>query len=274
MTTATLTLIAGCTAAAAMVQAPRGRRPDPPFSWPGGRRAALSLSWDDARWSQVNGGTAVLDRHGVKATFYVRISEMEKQLDKWRAVVAAGHEIGNHSLHHPCSANFPWSREHALEDYTLDQMRAELLEANRRIARLLGVEPRSFAYPCGQKFVGRGTATRSYVPLVAELFDSGRGWRDEAPNDPWHCDLAQLTGIEMDGRSFEDLRAIAEAARATRSWVVLGGHEMAHDGPQTTRIAMLKRLLPWTLDPRSEIWVAPVGEVARWVIRERASLPR
>jgi peptidoglycan/xylan/chitin deacetylase (PgdA/CDA1 family) len=41
------------------------------FSWPEGKRAAVSLSFDDARLSQIDTGLALFRRLGVKATFYV-----------------------------------------------------------------------------------------------------------------------------------------------------------------------------------------------------------
>ena len=117
-------------------------------------------------------------------------------------------------------------------------MRRELTDANRRITELLGVTPESFAYPCGQTFVGRGVGTQSYVPVVASVFVTSRGWLDEAPNDPSYVDFAQLTGIESDGKDFEQILAIVEAARQTGSWVVLGrdtrsGKELV---TQTTRL--------------------------------------
>ena len=237
----------------------------PAFPWPKGKRAALSLSFDDARPSQVDAGTALLDQYGVKATFYVVPAAVEQRLPGWKKAVAAGHEIGNHSLHHPCTGNFSWSRSKALEDYTLDKMLRELLDANRRIHQLLGVKPEVFAYPCGQTFVGRGVDTRSYVPVVAELFASGRGWLDEGPNDPGFCDPAQLTGIEMDGKNFEQLLPLLEEAKKTGKWVVLAGHEMGVSGPQTTRLAMLRKLLAYARDPANGIWLAPVGTVAKYV---------
>lgn len=241
----------------------------PPFNWPDGKRVAVSLTFDDARASQVEGGTALLDRYGVKATFYVVPSAVEKKLEGWKRAAASGHEMGNHSLNHPCSGNFAWSRGKALEDYTLDQMRRELSDANRRITELLGVTPESFAYPCGQTFIGRGVGTQSYVPVVASAFVTSRGWLDEAPNDPSYVDFAQLTGIESDGKHFEAIRAIVEAARETRSWVVLAGHEMGQDGPQTTRLAMLERFCAYANDPSNGVWLAPVGTVARYVRAQR-----
>jgi peptidoglycan/xylan/chitin deacetylase (PgdA/CDA1 family) len=235
------------------------------FSWPEGKRAAISLSFDDARVSQIDAGMVLLDRYGVKATFFVGPRAVEQRLDGWKQAVAAGHEIGNHSLNHPCSGNFAWSRDKALEDYSLDQMRSEINEANRQLEELLGVTPAVFAYPCGQKFVGRGRETRSYVPLVAELFTAGRSWMDESPNDPRYCDLAKLTGMEMDGKDFEDIRPLLEQVQESGQWLVLGGHEMGPLGVQTTRLAMLEALIAFAQDPANELWIAPVGTVARYV---------
>jgi peptidoglycan/xylan/chitin deacetylase (PgdA/CDA1 family) len=239
------------------------------FPWPDGRQMALSLTFDDGRTSQVDGGVAVLDRHGLKATFYVTPSSVERRLDGWKKVAAAGHEIGNHSLNHRCSGNFPFSRTRALEDTTLDDMRRELVEANQRIASLLGVPPpESFAYPCGQTFVGRGTGTRSYVPLAAELFVTARGWLDEAPNDPGYVDFAQITGMESDGKAFADILPLIESARKTGFWLVLAGHDIGTGGRQTTRIATLDEIGAYVSNPANGVWVAPVGAVARH-IRER-----
>jgi len=239
------------------------------FSWPEGRKAALSLTFDDARLSQIDTGLAILEVYGVKATFYVSPFSMEKRLDGWKRAVQAGHEIGNHSLNHPCSGNFLWARDKALEDYTLEEMRVELEQATDRVEELVNVRPKSFAYPCGQTFVGRGKLTRSYVPLAVELFESSRGWLDEASNDPTYCDLAQLYGMEMDGKDFEQLKPVIEQAVRDGHWLVLAGHEIGEGGSQTTRITMLQKLMEYAQDPGNGIWLAPVGTISRYVLENR-----
>ena len=235
------------------------------FQWPQGKRTAVSLTFDDARESQVIAGTNLLDQYGIKATFFVVPAAMEKQLDGWKKAAANGHEIGNHSLTHPCTGNFTWSRTNALEDYTLEQMKNQLAECNKRIEELLHVKPEVFAYPCGQKFVGKGINTKSYVPLVAEMFVAGRGWLDEAPNDPVYDNFAQLTGMEMDGKDFEQLLPLLEEAKSTGMWLVLAGHEMGDSGTQTTRLAMLKKLIEYAQDPSNGIWIEPMGTVAKYI---------
>ena len=241
----------------------------PSFAWPDGKQVAISLTFDDARESQVEVGTALLDQFGVKGTFYVVPAAVERKLEGWKKAVANGHEIGNHSLKHPCSGNFPWARKKALENYSVEQIREELIEANKQIQNLLGVQCSVFAYPCGQTFVGRGKETKSYVPVIADIFFTGRGWLDEGPNDPQFCDFAQLTGIESDGKDFEQILPLIESAKKNKQWLVLAGHEMNETGTQTTRLSMLKKLLEYAQDPSHGIWIAPVGTVAKYVKDQR-----
>ena len=239
------------------------------FSWPHGAEVAVSLTFDDGRYSQVDTGTVVLDRLGAKATFYVLPGPVAERLEAWKTAVANGHEIGNHSVRHPCSGNFVWAREKALETYSLETMEQELLAANDQLERLLGVRPVSYAYPCGQTFVGRGLETKSYVPVIAKHFSSGRGWLDEAPNDPTYCDMARLTGMEMDGKDVEYVKSLVEQARTGNHWLVLAGHDIGIGGRQTTQIEMLEQLIPYLQDPGNKVWLATVGEVQAYVDEHR-----
>lgn len=241
----------------------------PSFKWPDGKTVAITLTFDDARASQVNGGTDLLNNYQAKATFYVVPNAVKSQLAGWKKAVASGQEIGNHSLSHPCSGNFPWSRDNAIEEYTLDKMRSQLAEANKLISEMLGVTPRVFAYPCGQTYVGHGKNTKSYVPLIADMFQSGRGWKDEGANDPTFCDFAQLTGMEMDGKDFTEILPLIETAKKNHQWLVLAGHEMGESGDQTTRLSMLKLLIEYAQDPKNGVWLAPVGEVSTYISANR-----
>ena len=242
-----------------------------PFAWPQGKRAAVSLTFDDARPSQLDAGIPILNEYGIRATFYVSMEGVGKRLDGWRAVVAAGHEIGNHSMRHPCTGNFPWSREKALEDYTPAEMAAEIDQANSKIESLLGVRPVTYAYPCGLKYVGRGEHTRSCVPLVARRFLAGRGWRDEGANDPAFCDPAQLMTIELDGLSFKQLKVLVDETAKNGFWLVLCGHDIGPGGRQTTRVDTLRKFCDYARDPANGLWVDTVANVARYVRDRRAA---
>jgi peptidoglycan/xylan/chitin deacetylase (PgdA/CDA1 family) len=245
------------------------------FQWPGNKRAAISLTFDDARLSQPDTGFALLESFDAKATFYVSFGSLEKRLDRWKLAIEQGHEIGNHSVTHPCSGNFPWARSKALEDFTLDRMETEMLDANARIHSLLGVTPTTFAYPCGQKFVGRGEHTKSYVALVAKHFKAGRGFRDESTNDPAFCDPAQLFGVDLDNLSFDELLPVVNQTVDRGGWLVLAGHEIGDHGPQTTRVDTLSRLCQFCLDDENRIWLDTVDRIASQVIKnEKCATPQ
>jgi peptidoglycan/xylan/chitin deacetylase (PgdA/CDA1 family) len=238
------------------------------FRWPEGRRCALSLSFDDGRASHAGRGREIFAEHGVRASFYVLMKKVREHEAAWRRLVADGHELGNHTVDHPCSGNAPWARPHALEDYTLERMDAELAAASAEIAVFAGVAPVSYAYCCGQKFVGRGEATRSYVPLIARRFRVGRGFRDEWANDPGYVDLAQVAGIDGDGMSAERILAWVDAAAKTGFWVVIAAHEIGDPGYQTLDARELDAALK-ALRARPEVWVDTVGAIGGYVAESR-----
>jgi peptidoglycan/xylan/chitin deacetylase (PgdA/CDA1 family) len=270
-----LRAIAACLVSLIMSVPSLAQQTSPGFHWPDGKHFALSLSFDDARVSQVDTVLPVLDKYAVKATFFLVPSLAEKRLDGWKRAVAAGHEIGNHSLHHPCSLNYRFAADNALENYSLEMMRDDLVKTNQWIKDKLDVTASLFAYPCGQTFVGHGQSTKSYVPLVAEMFTVGRGFfLMDAPLitpliDPVHSDLAQIAGIAMDDRTFDQVLALLQQAAADKSWVVLVGHDVGPSGTQTTRPLMLEKLIEYAQDPKNGIWLAPVGVVTKYVQAHR-----
>lgn len=245
------------------------------FPWPNGAKIALSLTFDDGRSSQVAHAVPLLDSLGVKATFYGQPENLLEELELWKKAVASGHEIGNHTIGHPCTGNFTWTRYDGvvLEDYDLDKMRAELVRTNDELEELLGVRPVSFAYPCGQTYVGRGKDTRSYVPLVAELFQTGRRWLDETSNAPDHFDPAQVMSMRMDSEDFSGVLRMIERTKRNENWLVLAGHGISDASSSRrwgTSLEMLRELIVYAQDPENGVWLAPVSEVASFIAREQA----
>ena len=196
---------------------------------------------------------------------------MKQRLEGWKKAVAAGHEIANHSIKHPCSGNFPFSREKALEDYTLDMMRNEFDQASSIIEQLLGVRPVSYAYPCGQKYVGRGKNLQSYVPLVAEKFLTGRGWPDEWANDPAFCDMSQLMGVKLDEKDFARVKTLMDRTLADGGWLVFCSHEVAEDGRLVTNSKTLRALCEYAKDPANGIWLDSVENIATYILKQRTA---
>jgi peptidoglycan/xylan/chitin deacetylase (PgdA/CDA1 family) len=189
--------------------------------------------------------------------------------------VASGHEIGSHTVSHPCAAaHHPFARNNALEDYTLEQMSQQLDEATAQIQELLGVRPVTFAYPCGEKFVGKGPESKSYVPLIAQRFLIGRAVGAGAghDNDPVSCDLAQVGAVPFDNMDYNEMVAKVSQAAQQGHWVIFLGHDMGQKAHQGTDIIALKALCKYMQDPANGVWVDTVENIGKYVIKQRASL--
>mgnify|MGYP005856335279 CR=1 FL=1 len=84
----------------------------------------------------------LLDRHGARATFFVKGELAERHPELLAAIVARGHTLGNHTHTHP-AASF-W----CISPARLDR---ELAACNAAIARVTGEAPRLFRAPVGIK---------------------------------------------------------------------------------------------------------------------------
>ena len=93
------------------------------FRWPQEQQCAVSLTYDDAVPVHYQAVGPALEKQGLTATFYVTIrSDVQRHPQHWRKLAARGHELGNHSLFHPCrgaDAHKSWlPAEYDLMKYT------------------------------------------------------------------------------------------------------------------------------------------------------------
>lgn len=243
------------------------------FAWPAGIRAAVTFKFDDARTSQIDHGLAVLDRFGVRATFFVTPAGVRQRPAGWRRAVRMGHEIAAHTVTHPCSGRYTWSRRNPIEGFTVARFeREEILPANRFLRRTLGVTPRTFSYPCGHQFVGRGASRRSYVPMLTRHYRSAVNGVEHAMN-PRRCDLMRLAAAGCDEASFAGMKRLSDRAIADGAWIIFGGHDIApRRAGQTTHSGELANILRYLTRGQPGLWVGTVSEIADWIRLHRPVL--
>lgn len=119
-----------------LVDQVRAGRSYRPGSWPGGARCAMALSFDSDHetselrdggksigrmsWGQYGNRVGVprilslLERHGIKSTFYVPAVVALLHPDEQRRIVAEGHEIGIHGWIHELNSVLPYEAERDL----------------------------------------------------------------------------------------------------------------------------------------------------------------
>lgn len=124
--------------------------------WPNGKKAAVVLTYDDGLDSQLNIAIPQLDTFGFKGTFYIYGYLPENRFDAWKKVSEKGHELGNHSLFHPClgKGSTKQSPRFSSEDYDVPSIIREIRVMNKLLFAITGKTPTSYAYPCSETLVG------------------------------------------------------------------------------------------------------------------------
>lgn len=248
---------------------------DPRTTWPGDTAGAVSLTFDDGMRSQFEVGVPLLNRFELQATFYVNPRDENLVMaDRWAEAAASGHEIGNHTISHPCSKNFPFIAETgrlALEEMRWAEMAWEVAETNRRLAQVLPDQGAvSFAYPCYQPFLGKGAMRVSYVPLVLEHCVAGRG-RGERANDPRYCDVGYLWSWPCERLPAAHLIGLVEQGVGEGRWVILTFHGI-NEGHLPIGEGDLAELCAYLAAHRQRIWTAPLATVAAHVVDVQKTL--
>jgi hypothetical protein len=239
--------------------------------WPEGYEGAVSLTFDDGMRSHLERAIPMLNEHQLQGTFYViaRGEDWRARLEPWRAAAQAGHEIGNHTVSHPCSWAFKTTRDTALEEMTIEDIEAEIVEGKRRITEAIPEQPlHTFCYPCYHTHVGEGPTRQSYVPVVAKHHPAGRVKGDFA-NHPVTTDLHHLFSYPVERHSASQIIGLIEESVGQERWVVLTFHGI-HEGHLSVADYDFRALCAYLARHQKRLWVAPVVTVAERIRAWRA----
>ncbi len=122
------------------------------LTWKDGKRAALSISYDDGFASQ-RSAASVLKTAGFRGTFYLAPTagpDVIPHTQEWRQISEEGHEIGNHSMRHPCNDNNLPERRN-LRLMTWQQVADEVNDGEGWIVKYIfngELKDHTYAYPC------------------------------------------------------------------------------------------------------------------------------
>jgi peptidoglycan/xylan/chitin deacetylase (PgdA/CDA1 family) len=237
------------------------------WNWPGGAEAAVSLSYDDGMESGLDHAIPDLEQAGFRGTFYLKTSYWQVRARKadWRNAFLNGHEIGNHTVHHPCRGA---GHKYNLETYTPNRIRREIHVANAWLDRHIGVDTyRTFAYPCGHYSIGNPPDEESFLSAVGAHHFAAR-LAAGGINDPTLVARGPLmikgeVTSYPHGREVEPFIDYCERAVKQRGWGVIVFHGVGDQWLTTERVVH-QQLIEHLRDKR--FWVAPVREVARHIL--------
>lgn len=243
-----------------------------PFAWPEPFQGAVSLTYDDGLPIHYTVVAPLLRRHGLLATFYPMIqSDLRLHPERWRELAAAGHELGNHTVFHPCrqadADPYAWlDARYDLKKYTLAHLRSELEVANLVLHLLDGEAYRSYGHTCCNTTIGSGALEETLEPVLADLFLAARGALTNQIAQPAQgLDLLNIGCISGDGRSLEDLVRLAEQTRESGGWAVLMMHGIGagtHDLYLEAEVH--EQFIDW-LAHQETVWTAPLRTIAGYI---------
>jgi peptidoglycan/xylan/chitin deacetylase (PgdA/CDA1 family) len=257
------------------------------MSWPHGARAAVAFTFDfDAeevwigddpanagRPGVLSQGTygakvavpailAMLDRQGLRATFFVPGRVGERHPGRVRDIVAAGHEVGHHGYTHTSPADLPRHEEES-----------ELVRA-RDVLEALGAAPVGYRSPSWEFSPATVELLASHgFAYSSNYMDDIRPYRHDGTGIvelPVHWMLDDAAHFWFDPSTWT--KKISTTAEVEAIWreeldgiVAMGGVCVFTMHPQIigrpSRLAFLERFVQ-AVRARDDVWVAACDEVA------------
>ncbi len=245
-----------------------------PFAWPGGAKAAVNLSYDDAINSQLDNAIPALNRYGLKGTFNLVLSSatVGERLAEWRQAATQGHELANHTLFHQCSGAVPgheWvTVDNDLDKVSVGQLAAQIRLGNAMLHAIDGKTARTFAVPCGD-FRAAG---ENYIAAIKADFVAIKSSPGGVTPDMWTLDPFAVSTAAPTNVTGEQLIAIAREAAAKGTMADFTFHGVGGDYLAVSREAH-EELLKYLADNRSIYWTDTFINIMMYVKNKQSQAP-
>lgn len=230
-----------------------------------GKKCAVVLTYDDAINQHLDNAIPVLDSLGLKATFYVTAfsTSVQTRLNEWKKLAVSGHELGNHTLYHPCigGKGREWVRpDYDLNKYSVQRMIDETRMTNLFLQALDGKTQRTFAFTCGDMKIGDS----SFIYGMKNDFVAARAVRNEMHKIS-EIDLYSVDCYLVNNHSFEQMKEWVDKAIQTNSLLVILFHGVGGGNSLNVSLAAHREFLHYLKKNEKDIWIAPLLEIAGYV---------
>lgn len=233
-----------------------------------GYKSAVVLTYDDALNVHLDKVIPGLDSAGFKGTFYLTVSSsaFTNRMGDWKKAAEKGHELGNHTMYHPCRGGTPdrsWVRpEYDLATYTIKRIEDEVRMTNVMLTSVDGKTERTFAYPCGDMRVG----DRFYVEAISDDFVAARGVEDKIYQpgkiDPYTVGCFSIAGTAQNGDYMIDL--VKKAMKESGILIFLF-HGVGGEHNLNVELKEHQKLIAFLKKNQKDIWIAPFIDVMKYV---------
>jgi peptidoglycan/xylan/chitin deacetylase (PgdA/CDA1 family) len=235
-----------------------------------GKQCTVVFTYDDALNVHLDNVITSLDTFGLKGTFYItgEALSVSKRMNEWRKAAQNGHELGNHSLTHPCDGNKTgrsWvTEEKDLSRYSVARAVNEIKITSTLLQAIDGKTERSFAYPCGDKMID----TVNFYKYVEADFTGARGVQSglKRLNE---IDLNNINCYSINQQAGDYMINLVKQAMESRTLLVFLFHGVGGEHNLNVSLEAHRQLLQFVKQHEKEIWNAPLVEVAKYVKANR-----
>ena len=233
-------------------------------SW-NGKKCAVVLTYDDALNVHLDNAIPLLDSLGLKGTFYISaFSAASKQrINDWRKSAERGHELGNHTLFHPCigGPSRGWViPEYDIRNYTVRRMVDETRMTNVFLEAIDGNKKRTFAYTCGDMKIG----DTLFINFMKPDFIAARAVRPEYGR-LGDIDLYNVSCHAVNGESGTQMINWVKEAVKKKALIVFLFHGVGGEHSLNVSLEAHRELLQYLKKNEQDIWIAPMLSVAEFI---------
>ena len=233
---------------------------------------AVVLTYDDAIDADLDNAVPALDSLKLKATFYLIGSSpvLNKRINEWRLAAKNGHELGNHSLFHPCDGTMPGrsfvNAENDLSRYTVTRAVNEIRVTNTLLKAIDGKDKRTFAYPCGDLTIGG----KNFYDQLKKDFAAARGV-SPGLESAGHIDLDNVKCFMINGQTADYMIGLVNQAMKEHKLLVFLFHGVGGGHNINVGLKEHSKLLHYLKSNQRNIWIAPMVEVAAFIQKQSAT---
>jgi len=239
-----------------------------------GKKAAIVLTYDDALNVHLDNAIPLLDSLGLKGTFYLTASApgSKDRIADWRRASASGHELGNHTLFHPCIGGMPgreWvTAERDMSKYSVQRMADEIRMTNVFLQALDGKSKRTFAFTCGDMKIGDSL----FINGMKNDFVAARAVRHQLHKIN-EIDLYNVDCYAVNGEGGEQMIEWVKKAVETNSLLVLLFHGVGGEHSLNVSLQAHRELLHYLKKSENDLMIGTMldvaGHINEWQARDK-----
>jgi len=234
-----------------------------PLKW-NNHACAVVLTYDDGLNTHLDKVIPLLDSMGFRGTFFVNgnAATIPGRINDWRMAAGRGHELGNHTLFHPCAGTGrSWvNPDYDLDHYSLNRTLDELKLANALLYAIDGNNKRSFAYTCGNMAAG----TDSFNRLIGNQFIAARSVTARY-EDLDSVDLYDIGSFMENGATGSQMIAQVKEAMKQQKLMVFLFHGVGGEHSLNVSLEAHRELLEFLKAHSNEIWVTTFTSAAEYI---------